>query len=283
MYSINGSVQPNLRYTNVLCPPLLDNYHPPGGRIILCQQVIEVQTACHPLTDFVSPIPIGRFRPILVDRRNPMPNVERTDDPTATVIDGQRHKSILRQPIRYPCLWVERIWIVCATVLSPRVSRRQPTSGSSTRLRFTSSAVTVYRNGSTLINGEGDLDRDFNAIPNHSRPPRLHVNHGESIANSFSLRSVPFRESQIYRSDSNQPADWRGILISYDAWRLTLPVERFFTMTRKSALPHARHLRGQRLTLSPPKWEWYPPPQYPSLPPVMRQPSRRYYTTHYRR
>ena len=122
MYSINGSVQPNLRYTNVLCPPLLDNHHPPRGRIIPGGQVIEVQTACHPFTDFVSPIPIGRFRPILVDRRNPMPNVKRADDSTAAVIDGQRHKSILRQPIRYPRLRVERVWIVCNSSVSEGIS-----------------------------------------------------------------------------------------------------------------------------------------------------------------
>ena len=91
---------------------LLQDEHLPRGRIVTRGQVIKIHSACHLLTELVPTIRVNCFRPTLVDRCDPMPNIKRTNNPTTPVVDCQGYESVLRQPIGYPRLRVKRIRVV---------------------------------------------------------------------------------------------------------------------------------------------------------------------------
>ena len=54
-----------------------------------------------------------------------MSNLKCPHGPTPTVIDGQRHKSILRQLIRYPRLQLKRVRVVRQQLRLIRRQRRK--------------------------------------------------------------------------------------------------------------------------------------------------------------
>ena len=91
---------------------LLDDEHLPRGGIVPCGQVIEVHTTCYLFTELVTTIPVDCFRPRFVRRCGFITHIYASHNPSGCIVDGQCHESILCQPIRYPCLRIERIGII---------------------------------------------------------------------------------------------------------------------------------------------------------------------------
>ena len=64
--------------------------------------MVEVDTACHFLTDFVSTIPMDCLRLTLVGGSHLVSDVDCPDDVIRPVIDGQGDESVFRQAIWNP-------------------------------------------------------------------------------------------------------------------------------------------------------------------------------------
>ena len=91
---------------------LLPNQHFPSGGKIAGSQCVEINTARNRLAECVASIPIRGTAPIGVIASPLITQIQLAHQRTVDVVNRDSHIGFIRQPIRDPCLRIERIWIV---------------------------------------------------------------------------------------------------------------------------------------------------------------------------